>query len=524
MSAQMPGAFDPNNPFSSQKGGQYDPGALQALYLRAQKGDLSARKYLQQLGVLGNQGQDIWANNDTQAGNFAPAINAWAQQTGSRPIASGGFAYQPAWATANNDPNFSRAWDSWFQTGGQGTDFQKVNPADPSQPGNTSKPSITGNPSSTDNVPLTGLPPSAGKGNPYGYAYSDPGQGLNIWGLYDGGRGYQGGDGLGLYQVGRDTAKGWGPNGQAETDRDRVWRMTLDAARAEKLDPGAQDPLTQMRVKQIFLDEIARLHRDYVNTPGLGAQAWANSAFAGYDKYLAPGSGQPAAPGAPGAPPPNPAGGPPVPGAPGAPPPTTYTDPVTGETKTYQGNLDPTQLAKNVALADPQNQDARLSYIMRQYGIDPTRAGLYTASLARSLSPQIEASNQLNGIFGDTNSIDTAQSNLDSLARSLAAPGGFARQQANARGILADPRLGNLAGGLSDPQMIDTLQTILSQAYAGSNPIYNQSRLGYFNQALGPGGAYGQYSLEHPQTGAPGYQHPLDWLKNTQWANLLAGY
>src|SRR6478609_11036205 len=102
MSAQMPGSFDPHNPFSSQKGGQYDPGTLQALYLRATKGDLSARKYLQGIGVLGNQGQDIWANNDTQAGNFAPAIDAWAQQTGSKPLAQGGFAFQPQWATANN--------------------------------------------------------------------------------------------------------------------------------------------------------------------------------------------------------------------------------------------------------------------------------------------------------------------------------------------------------------------------------------------------------------------------------------
>jgi hypothetical protein len=494
MSAPMPGSFDPNNPFSSRKGGQYDPGALQGLYLRAQKGDINARKYLSQLGVLGTMGQDIWANNDTIAGRFAPAINAWAQQTGSTPYAGPGFAYQDKWATSGDDPTFAKAWDSWFQTGGQGTDFAPANPAT-----------------------QTAAAPS-----PYGYTYSAP-QGLNVWGTYDGGRGYQGGDGV--YNPQADSAKGWGPNGQAELDRDRVWRMTLDQLKGNR-DPAA--------VQAAYLDNIARLHRDYRDTPGLGEAAWAKSAFAGYDKYLATSQGggsrgkvgnsassDPSNTAANNTPYPQ-GGGTPPPA--NTPPPTSYTDPLTGETKTYSGSLDPTQLAKNVALADPQNQDARLSYILRQYGIDPTRAGLYTASLARSLSPQIEASNQLNGIFGDVNSIDTAQSNLDSLARSLAAPGGFARQQANARGILADPRLQTLAGGLSDPQTIDTLQTILAQAYAGANPIYNQSRLGYFNQALGPGGAYGQYSLDHPQNAAPGFQHPLDWLRGTPWANLLAGY
>jgi hypothetical protein len=487
MSATMPGAFDPNNPFSSRKGGQYDPGALQGLYLRAQKGDINARKYLSQIGVLGNQGQDIWANNDTQAGNFAPAINAWAQDTGSTPIASGGFAYQPAWATANNDPTFARAWDTQFQTGGDGTDFTPA-----AQPNTL--------PGSVDYTSA-----SRATSSPYGYTYSAP-PNLNPWGTYDGGRGYQGGDGV--YNVNADTKKGWGPNGQGEFDRDRVWRMTLDQLQ------GNRDPAT---VQAAYLDNIARLHRDYRDTPGLGEAAWANSAFAGYDQYLSASQAGGTRPDQA-----NPATGLGAQGG-GAPPPTTYKDPVTGETKTYSGSLDPTQLAKNVALATG-DENTRLSYILRQYGIDPTRAGLYTASLARSLSPQIEAANQLNGIFGDTNAIDTAQSNMDNLARSLAAPGGFARQQANARGILADPRLQTLAGGLSDPQTIDVMQTLLSQAYAGSNPIYNQARQNQFQSAFGPGGEYAMYSLDHPQTGAPGYQHPLDWLRNTPWANLLAGY
>lgn len=499
MSAQMPGGWDPNNPFSSQKGGTYDTGALQGLYLRAQKGDLSARKYLQGIGVLGNMGQDIWANNDTQAGNFAPAISQWAQSTGSTPYGGQGFRFDPKWATAQSDPSFSRSWDTYFQTGGTGTDFQPASAANPAIPGNTSKPSVTGNPPAPT-TPAT------------------PGTGFNPWGLYDGGTGYKGGDGVGLYQVGKDTAKVWGPNGQAETDRDRVWRMTLDDLRRQGLDPGSAPPAT---VQTAFMNNVSRLKQDYTNTAGLGAAAWANSAFAGYDKFLSGGGvPQTTAPATgPGTSPPIP----PVSGSP-TPAPTTYVDPVTGQTKTYTGNLDAGQLSKNIALQAAGNQDARLSYVMRQFGIDPTRAGLYTASIARALSPQIEASNQLNGLYGDTNSIDTAQSNLDTLAHTLVAPGGFAATQAHGRSLLADPRLQGLMGGLSDQQGIDTLQTILAQAYAGANPIYNQSRLGAFNSALGPGGSYAMYSLDHPQTGAPGYQHPLDWLANSPWAALLQGY
>jgi hypothetical protein len=45
-----------------------------------------------------------------------------------------------------------------------------------------------------------------------------------------------------------------------------------------------------------------------------------------------------------------------------------------------------------------------------------------------------------------------------------------------------------------------------------------------FQSAFGQGGAYDMYSLDHPQNAAPGFQHPLDWLRGTPWANLLAGY
>jgi hypothetical protein len=511
MSAAMPGAFDPANPFSSQKGGTYDPGALQGLYLRAQKGDINARKYLSQIGVLGTMGQDIWANNDTIAGRFAPAINAWAQQTGSTPYAGPGFAYQDKWATSGDDPTFARAWDSWFQTGGQGTDFQKLNPADPGQPGNTSKPSITGN-------------PPAATSSPYGYTYATP-QGYNAWALYNGGTN----DG-GYYDANADrqTFDSGRGNGSTSNTRDTIMRWTLDDLRngrtstGQRYDPGTA-PLDV--VNAAFANNVARMHRDFDKN----GYNWQDSGFAKFDAV--PGSRPasqaggtrsdqttPPPPGTPpGTPPPN-----------GAPPPT-YKDPITGEVKTYQGNLDPTQLAKNSALSDPNNASVRLSYILRQYGIDPTRAGVYTASLAKALSPQIEAFNQTRGLLdgvngGSNNWLGNTTSDLNSFAQQAAASGGFGQIQQQARNTLADPRFQTLAGAYTDPQVIDVMQTLLAQAYAGANPLYNQARQNQFQSAFGQGGAYDMYSLDHPQNAAPGFQHPLDWLRGTPWANLLAGY
>lgn len=121
-------------------------------------------------------------------------------------------------------------------------------------------------------------------GNAFGTTYADPGGGWNPWSLYDGRQGYDGTAADGHYNAAADTKKGWGPNGTPESDRDRVWRMTLADLGPN---PGGQPP---EKVKAAFLNNVARLKRDYIDTPGMGAQAWAGSAFSGYDRF-APGGG-----------------------------------------------------------------------------------------------------------------------------------------------------------------------------------------------------------------------------------------
>ena len=112
----------------------------------------------------------------------------------------------------------------------------------------------------------------------FGTTFKDPGGGWNPWSLYDGREGYDGTAVDGWYNAAADSKKGWGPNGTPESDRDRVWRMTLADLGPN---PGGQPP---EKVKAAFLNNVARLKRDYMDTRGLGAQAWANSAFSGYDR------------------------------------------------------------------------------------------------------------------------------------------------------------------------------------------------------------------------------------------------
>jgi hypothetical protein len=483
MSAtNVPGSFDPSNPFGSQKGGVYDQGAIQGLYLRAKKGDLAARKYLQGIGFLGDQGQEVWNPDDMQAGDWQSGVNAWAKGTGSTPYTGAGFQFSPNYIN-DSDPTFAKTWDQFYQTGGTGQDFGPAN--------------VT--------------PKVDTAANPFGASYQDPGGGWNPVSLLDARQGYDGTAVDGWYNQKADTGRPWGPNGKPELDRARVWRMTMDDLKGDFSD--------QAKVNATFLTNVARLRRDIIAT--YGEQAWQGSAFANYDRM--PGAQITAAsPASTAADPSNPQQTTTIntnpDGTPKATPSTaTYTNPTTGATTNY----DPTSNSAllNIPLVDPQNDDARLAYVMRKFGLDPTRAGLYTGSIARALSPQIEAASQLNGLYGDRNAVDTARQNLDEFTSTLSRPGGFGALQQNARGLLADPRLQGLASGLGAPQQISTLQTLLSQAYAGGNAIYNQSRLGRFNQALGQGGEFAMQSLDNPAL-----NDPLNWLQSTEWADMLRGY
>lgn len=503
----IPGAFNPQNPFASQRGGQYDPGAMQALYLRAQRGDLNARRYLQQIGFLGDQGQDLYATGDTRAGNFLPAVNAWAQQAGSTPYGGQGFRFNPGWITDRGDPQFARAWDQFYQTGGQGDDFTPArNPA--------------ANPARDTAAPAAPAGDFAMQN--FGHSYQPPQAYWNPWLMAERGQSFGG-----VYDRNADTVRldnGRG-TGETMTTAETIMRWTQDDLRGGHTldgqtyaDVGAA-PLEV--VQREYLKNIARMHRDF-DRNGLD---WNQSGFAALDAGQPQGAagvrynGDPSklGPGPLYAQPDGSASHTPPAGQPGAPAPATYTNPLTGATTNYDPNGGGAY--RNAALLDPSNDDLRLSYVLRQFGIDPGRAGLYTGSLARAISPQIEAAMQLNGLFGDVNAMDTAESALQNVGNTLRGPGGFGRLQAQGRAMLGDPRLGGVMGGLGAGQQTNLLQTLLSEAFAGSNAIYNQSRLGQFNQALGPGGEFAIASLNDP-----GLNDVMGWLRGSEWADLLRGY
>lgn len=116
-------------------------------------------------------------------------------------------------------------------------------------------------------------------GGTYGTTYADPGGGWNPVSLLDARNGYDGTAVDGHYNAAADTAK-WTNNGQPELDRARVWRWTMDDLKGDFSD--------QERVKQTFLANVARLKRDYANTPGMN---WQGSAFSGYDRFAQGGQG-----------------------------------------------------------------------------------------------------------------------------------------------------------------------------------------------------------------------------------------
>lgn len=481
MSIGVPGAFDPHNPFASAKGGQYDPSALKGLFLRAQRGDTNARKYLTDLGFFGAGGESAFAPLDVQAGNYDPAITQWAQQTGSTAFAGPSFGWQPSYVSG--DPAFASAWDKWFQTGGQGTDF--VPPA--------TKTIAPQGPSTS--APTPGA-------NTFGYDYSRAAPGYNAWALYNGGTN----DG-GWYNATADTQRwdsGRGDGSKSNT-RDTIWRWTLDDLRGTPEYQAAGGDASKVPVdvvNKLFLNNVARMHRDF-DTNKLN---WQQSGFANFDRVLAPAAAAPGQPGTPG-------------GTPQAPPPTTYTNPQTGQTTTAGGG-DANQTLRNIALLN--NPDQALATALRRLGLDPTRQGLYTSSIANTLSPALQAQMQLNGLYGDRNAIDTAEQTINEFTGTLQRPGGFGALNAQAQGLLSDPRFGGLAGKLGDQQAINLMQTILSQAYAGRNKIYNQARLNQFNAAYGPGGQYAQASLDN--LGNPNFPRPVEWLQGSDFADLLNTY
>lgn len=128
----------------------------------------------------------------------------------------------------------------------------------------------------------------AATGANFGYSYRNPGGGWNPVSLLDARDGYDGTAVDGYYNARADKGTSWGAGEPAELDRARVWRWTMDQLKGDFSNPEL--------VKQTFLQNVARLRRDY-EAPENRARGlnWANSAFSGYDRFLQ-GGGQPGAP------------------------------------------------------------------------------------------------------------------------------------------------------------------------------------------------------------------------------------
>src|SRR6476469_64039 len=115
-------AFRWDDPFRTGMGqtGQYDPGTMYGLVLRAQAGDAAAKNHLAQNGFFDAQGNDLfgaYTPNAQGLPNYQQAVTNWANQRGLR--AYGGaspFQWNSTWQSANA-PGFQQAWDRQWATG-----------------------------------------------------------------------------------------------------------------------------------------------------------------------------------------------------------------------------------------------------------------------------------------------------------------------------------------------------------------------------------------------------------------------
>ena len=494
-----------DDPFRTGFAGQYDPGTMYGLIYRARAGDLAAKNHLSLAGFYDQQGNDIYGGNQ----NYQQAVTNWAKAK-NLGVYGGPDAFQwnSAWAAPGSDtasPFFSSAWDSfWTDQPGQA----KVDQPQDNKPNNPL--GTTGNGQAGADGTLTGYNPAndpirngsynrllAGKFDPWGN-----------WGRYGPRQ-----NGVKKHQ----TAQG------LESDVDRVYRWTNDQLRGMGYS-GGEDPRAASVRTKIFLDNVERLKSEYAAEKARNPKApgWETSDFYNMDQQLA-------------------ADGTPVDATPagnnGTPPPTTpatgqgtgqtgtggqqgtgqtqtYTNPITGQTVTGQGN----DFARNLILAS--DSDARNDYLLRALGIDPQNGGLYLDSILRTISPMAGRFIQLQGIGGDTSAgpVINTQGNLDTLAGWLRNPGGMANVQNWARGQLAGATApGSGLSRLSDANaQLDTIGQLLAMQYSGVNPILVQAYADYFDRSRR---GYRDYNFN--QIGRGSIQNPIDWLRSSQWADLL---
>jgi len=493
-----------DDPFRTGFAGQYDPGTMYGLIYRARAGDLAAKNHLSLAGFYDQQGNDIYGGNQ----NYQQAVTNWAKAK-NLGVYGGPDAFQwnSAWAAPGSDtasPFFSSAWDSfWTDQPGQA----KVDQPQDKKPSGEN----------TFNAPPNGSYPGLAQGA----GQAQTAAGAPDWAKYTGGNtGSTYGALVGKFDPWGNWGR-YGPNQNGakkhataqgpESDVDRVYRWTNDLLRSMGYSGGENAP-PELRTR-IFLANVERLKSEYASSkPPVD---WRTSDFYNMDAQLT-------ADGTP-------------PGT--TPPPTgqqgngqqgqqgngqngqqgqtlTYTNPITGQTTTGQGN----DFARNLILAS--DSDARNDYVLRALGIDPQNGGLYLDSILRTISPMAGRFIQLQGIGGDTSAgpVINTQGNLDTLAGWLRNPGGMANVQNWARGQLAGATApGSGLSRLSDANaQLDTIGQLLAMQYSGVNPILVQAYADYFDRSRR---GYRDYNFN--QIGRGSIQNPIDWLRSSQWADLL---
>ena len=525
------GGFRWDDPYRTGQAGFFDMNTMRGLMLRAQRGDLQAKHHLAKSGMTDQWGNFTFNAGDVQAGNYAPAVSAWAQSKNLQPYNQGpAFQWQDSWATG--DPSFEGVWNNFF--GGMAPAQARVD-----APDKPLAPVIGGVPG---NAPLN---PGAQGAQP---AVAAPGanQGGTVAVQPDG-----------SWRLPNGTVIP--PNMRTTVDI-RGTKVALPFYNGSDMPGRGEFRFTdgvgrQMNALGLLVQRLGELHQagQNVNDPSViyGAiarirddakasgvvdadldRATGIGGLQNFIRYNNPSTGTGAPPAA------SPPGTPPAPGqggggngaapgqtgtGPGAPqqpaptqPPPPGSPPNTGAPGSGSGDT-----MRNIALFNDPNAQAMEVY--QRLGIDPTRNGIYTGSIMRTVDPIVQAwsdFNQINAGPNDPTAIDSIQGRLNALAGHLGqGGGGMGAIRQDFRSAMGDPRFAATLKDLGDEGAIDTMQTGVFGSNVGSNALVSRAMANRFNAAFGPMGRYRQYALNNIQN--PNYLNPRDWVLQSEWADLL---
>jgi hypothetical protein len=369
----------------------------------------------------------------------------------------------------------------------------------------------------------------------FGGTYADPGGGWNPWSLYDGREGYDGTAADGWYDANRDSPR-WELAGRGlEKDRDRVWRWTLDALGPN---PGGQAP---DRVKQVFLEQVARLKRDYQ----ANGMDWASSAFAGYDRMpgatggaVSPGTGA------------TPGGGESVPSSAGSAAAAAAAAMAEAKQRAAAeaaGQAAGQQAGGNIVAEYPlidtgqgttgstggvggvgdtgtfagamTDKAFRIAQVLKALGLTtPDKRMSYGGSIMSRIAPDIfEAWQETQGLSADPNNI--APKDWGSMLRNFAATyrapgamGNFQRAGRNAMSTIMDPRFSQ---GMEDPELIQLVEAFNALMGIGANDTMRRYRGNLLNE-----GTVGYLQSPGVDTGDTRY---LPYLQGNPLMNFVTG-